>query len=90
MASSTYDAIVIGGGLGAARGPYWDTALRATREHIWAQSVRSIPIVRAALGERAGVIGAGLIALDADRGSQLTPTSEPDGVELRPARPGSW
>lgn len=69
-------AIVVGGGLGMARGLYWDSLVRATREHIWAANTRALPIVQAALGPDAGVIGAALAAWVATSlGSQ--------GVELR-------
>jgi predicted NBD/HSP70 family sugar kinase len=51
--------VIIGGGLGLAGGWYWDRLVSSTREHIWAEYVKSIPIERAALGTNAGVIGAG-------------------------------
>ncbi len=57
------DAVVIGGGLGAAQGPYWAALERAVREHVWADDARSLPVVRAALGADAGVVGAALLAL---------------------------
>jgi glucokinase len=69
-------AIVVGGGLGAARGLYWDSLVRATREHIWAEDTRALPIVQAALGADAGVIGAALAA-------HMAVTSGSQGVELR-------
>ena len=59
------EAIVVGGGLGSAAGAYWELTVRAARDHIWAEHVRTIPIVRAALGPRAGVVGAGYAALRA-------------------------
>jgi glucokinase len=69
-------AIVVGGGLGTARGVYWDSLVRATREHIWAEDTRGLPIVQAALGGDAGVIGAALAA-------HMAVTSGSLGVELR-------
>jgi glucokinase len=52
------DAIVVGGGLGLAGGDYWQALVESTRAHIWADSSRDVPIVTAALGADAGVIGA--------------------------------
>jgi glucokinase len=51
-------AIVVGGGLGAAGGLYWDALLASTRAHIWADAGRDLPILTAALGPDAGLIGA--------------------------------
>ena len=55
-------AIVIGGGLGTAGGLYWDALMRSTRDHIWSEDTRALPIVKAALGADAGLIGAALAA----------------------------
>lgn len=55
-------AIVVGGGLGLAGGLYWDRLVASTRQHIWADASRDLPIVPAALGGQAGVIGAALSA----------------------------
>jgi glucokinase len=52
------DAIVVGGGLGLSGGHYWQALVESTRAHIWADGSRDIPIVTAALGADAGVIGA--------------------------------
>lgn len=52
------EAVVIGGGLGLAGGVYWTSFVAATRTHIWSDAARDLPIVRAALGVDAGVIGA--------------------------------
>ena len=57
------DAVVVGGGLGSAPGAYWEATVRSTRAHIWSDHVRSLPIVQAALGADAGLVGAGLAAL---------------------------
>jgi glucokinase len=51
-------AIIVGGGLGLAGGRYWDSFVAATREHIWADTSRDVPIMMAALGPDAGLIGA--------------------------------
>jgi glucokinase len=59
------EVVVVGGGLGSAPGVQWSAVVAAAREHIWAVHVRDVPIVRAELGEHAGVIGAGLLAHDA-------------------------
>jgi glucokinase len=53
------EAIVVGGGLGLRDGLYWDCFLRSTREHIWADVRRGLPIQHAALAEN-GVIGAAM------------------------------
>ncbi len=53
-------AIVVGGGLGSAPGPYWDQMIVSAREHVWSDVSRSVPIVPAALGPAAGLIGAAL------------------------------
>ncbi len=51
-------AVVVGGGLGLAGGLYWERFVSTTRSHIYATSTRQLPIVPAALGVGAGVIGA--------------------------------
>jgi glucokinase len=52
------EAVIIGGGLGTAGGLYWETMVASAREHIWSDETRSLPIIRAALGPDAGLIGA--------------------------------
>ena len=52
------EAIIVGGGLGNAGGPYWDRFVEVTREHIWSDDTRALPIIKAALGNDAGIIGA--------------------------------
>jgi glucokinase len=59
------EIVVVGGGLGSAGGTYWAAVVASVREHIWAVHVREVPIVQAELGSSAGVVGAGLLALDA-------------------------
>ncbi len=58
-------ALVIGGGLGSAGGPYWDALQREARAHIWSDATRALPIVHATLGRDAGIVGAALAALRA-------------------------
>jgi glucokinase len=52
------EALIVGGGLGLAGGLYWESFVAATRAHIWADGSRDLPIVSAALGPDAGLIGA--------------------------------
>jgi glucokinase len=52
------EAVIVGGGLGLAGGLYWDRFIAATRAHIWAESSRDLPILPAALGVDAGLVGA--------------------------------
>ena len=56
------EAIVLGGGLGLAAGVYREALIASTRAHIWAESCRDLPILPAALGVDAGLIGAALAA----------------------------
>lgn len=56
------EAVIVGGGLGLAGGIYWERFVHSTREHIWAESTRSLPILSAGLNCRAGVIGAAITA----------------------------
>ena len=51
-------AVIVGGGLGLAGGLYWDAFVEATRSHIYADDTRMLPILPAALGGDAGLIGA--------------------------------
>jgi glucokinase len=55
-------AIVLGGGLGLAPGLYRQRLVASTRAHIWAEDRRELPILLAALGPDAGIIGAALAA----------------------------
>jgi glucokinase len=55
------EILVIGGGLGLARGLYWDAFVRSCRKHIFADNSRELPIVHAQLGIDAGLIGAAAI-----------------------------
>lgn len=57
------EAVIVGGGLGLAGGLYWDAFVAATRAHIYAEDTRALPILRAALGVDAGLIGAAATVL---------------------------
>lgn len=57
-------AIVLGGGLGAAPGPYFDAIARAVAAGLWSGDPRPLPVLRAGLGADAGLIGAALAAHD--------------------------
>jgi len=57
------EAIIAGGGLGLAGGLYWDSFVTATRAHIYANDARQLPILPAALGVDAGLIGAAATVL---------------------------
>jgi len=52
------EAVIVGGGLGTAGGRYWDVLVASTRKHIWSDNTRDLPILPAALGPDAGLIGA--------------------------------
>ena len=56
------EAVIVGGGLGTTGGLYWDSFVAATSAHIWADTSRAIPILMAALGPDAGLIGAAVAA----------------------------
>ena len=64
MLVSTLDpeAVVIGGGLGTSSGLYWSGLEASVRKHTWSELQRSIPLVQAATGANAGVIGAAALA----------------------------
>ena len=53
------EALIVGGGLGSAPGPFRDRVFAAVRRHVWAPAARSLPIHPAELGPEAGVVGAG-------------------------------
>ncbi len=57
------EAIVLGGGLGTAGGLYWNSFVTSTRQHIWSDTHRDLPIVTAACGNDAGFVGAAALAL---------------------------
>ena len=55
------EAVIVGGGLGAAEGPYWDSLLRGAREGLWVGLPFEVPVLQAGTGSLAGVIGAALV-----------------------------
>jgi glucokinase len=55
--------VVVGGGLGSAPGPYWEAMVASARAAVWSELAQSVSIVPAELGADAGVVGAGLAAL---------------------------
>ena len=55
-------ALIVGGGLGCAYGPYWHCLEAAARAQIWADAARRIPLLRCGLGTDAAAIGAALRA----------------------------
>ncbi len=58
------EAVVMGGGLGLARGRYRDRFLTSFAAHIWAPTSRDIPVVDAELRTDAVLVGAALSAID--------------------------
>ena len=56
------EAVVLGGGLGLSGGLYWESFLASTRRHIWSDVYRDLPILQAATGLDAGLIGAAAAA----------------------------
>jgi glucokinase len=56
------EAVVIGGGLGLSDGLFSDSFIAATRRDIWSAVNRDLPIIRAATGRDAGLIGAATAA----------------------------
>ena len=56
------EAVVVGGGLGLSGGIYWTSVVASARRHIWSEAHRDLPIVAAAKGREAGVIGAAAAA----------------------------
>lgn len=75
------EAVIVGGGLGLAGGLYWDTMIAATRDHIWAAGTRDLPILPAALGPHAGLIGAALAAADTTIALERQPIVSPKGEQ---------
>ncbi len=57
------EAVVVGGGLGTAGGRHWDVAVAAARGRVWLPAARDLPILPAALGADAGMVGAALAAV---------------------------
>ncbi len=51
-------AVIVGGGLGSARGLFWASLVQSACQHIWSAASRGLPILPAGLGADAGLIGA--------------------------------
>jgi glucokinase len=56
------EAVIIGGGLGLSEGHFWSSFIDSTRQRVWSDIHRDLPILRAATGVRAGMIGAAISA----------------------------
>jgi glucokinase len=56
------EAVVVGGGLGLSEGAYWQSFIASSRRHIWSGVHRDLPILRAATGHNAGIVGAAAAA----------------------------
>jgi glucokinase len=56
-------AVVVGGGLGTADGLYRESFVASTRQHVWSDTHRDLPIVTASYGSDAGFVGAAAMAL---------------------------
>lgn len=52
------EAFVVGGGLGLDGRLYWRSMVESTRNHIWAEAGKSVPIVPAKFGKEVGFVGA--------------------------------
>ncbi len=57
--------VVLGGGLGAAPGRYWNSFRAALPRFAWGRHARRVRVRRARLGARGGLIGAALCAVEA-------------------------
>jgi glucokinase len=57
--------VVLGGGLGAAPGRYWNSFRAALPRFTWGRQARRVRVRRARLGARGGLIGAALSAVEA-------------------------
>jgi glucokinase len=73
------EAIIVGGGLGLARGRFRERLIAATRGHIWNPVARELPVVSAALGADAGLIGAALTAEQHAGFALGSPVAVPNG-----------
>ncbi len=58
--------VVLGGGVGAAPGRYWNSFRAALPGFTWGRYARRVRVRRARLGARGGLIGAALSAVEAD------------------------
>ena len=57
--------VVLGGGVGAAPGRYWNSFRAALPRFTWGRHARRVRVRRARLGARGGMIGAALSAVEA-------------------------
>ena len=57
------EAIIVGGGLGMAGGSFWKQFVASTRQHVWAEKTRELPIHHAQLGADSGLVGAAAMAI---------------------------
>ena len=64
------EAVIVGGGLGLAGGLYRNTLVESTRSHIWAEACRGVPILAAATGVDAGIIGAAAAVAQLHQGAK--------------------
>ena len=69
--------VVLGGGLGAASGRYWNSFRAALPRFTWGRYARRVRVRRARLGARSGLIGAALSAVEADRSA---PDEDPTDI----------
>jgi glucokinase len=58
------EALVVGGGLGSSGGLYWESFVASARRHIWSDTNRGLPILRARHGGDAGLVGAAATVLE--------------------------
>lgn len=58
------EALIVGGGLGCAPGPYWRALQEQVRGHIWSEQTRRLPILQSSLGPDGALLGAALAAFD--------------------------
>jgi glucokinase len=56
------EALIVGGGLGLAGGPYWTSLVETLRPAVWSPSTRELAVLPARLGVDAGLIGAAAVA----------------------------
>jgi predicted NBD/HSP70 family sugar kinase len=59
------EVVVIGGGLGLSGGLFGEALTASIRRHVWDEELRHLPVLPAALGPDAGVIGAALVGAGA-------------------------
>lgn len=72
--------LILGGGLGSAPGAYFDRLAATIRAGLWEGDQRPLPILRAALGPDAGLIGAALDAPNAPDAPAAPDAGPTDGL----------